>query len=58
MVAAMYLDVAIKAGSVKSPVIQHTIYRLTWFTCAPRLKLARVPHIGMASLAEVGHLCF
>jgi hypothetical protein len=53
----MYLHVAIQTCPVESPVVESNIYGLTGLARASRLQLTRVPHIGMASLAKVRHLC-
>jgi hypothetical protein len=56
MVASMYADVAVQAGTIKGPIFRYSIYRLIRLVCPPRIELTRMSLVGMTPLAEIGCL--
>ena len=52
----MHARVTIQTGSIKGLIVQNTINRLIRLVRAPRIKLARMPLVGVAPLTEIGCL--
>ena len=56
MVRAVDGDMTVQTCPVEYPVIEHTVDRLAGVRAAARGQFAGMGGIGMASLAQVGHL--
>ena len=56
MVGAVDGDMAVQTCPVEYPVIEHPVDRLAGVRAAARTQLTGMGGIGMASLAQVGHL--
>ena len=56
MVASMDTDMTIQAGTIKGPIVKNSIYRLIRLAGRPRIKLARMPLIGVTALTKIGCL--